>query len=70
MDVFLSVFFLSSSPLRSSLVSVVFDFSASLNDAAPVSPIWLPVVVNRKRKESIADGFLLCVFFLLSSPPR
>ena len=28
---------------RSSSVSVVFDFNASLNDAAPVSPMLLPV---------------------------
>ena len=34
---------------RLSLVSVVFDFSASLNDAAPVSPILLPVNLMKKR---------------------
>ena len=34
---------------RLSLVSVVFDFSASLNDAAPVSPILLPVNLIKKR---------------------
>ena len=39
------VLFLLSSPPKSSVVSVVFDFNASLNDAAPVSPIPLPVVV-------------------------
>ena len=42
MDV-LCVFFLLSSPHRLSPVSVVFDFNASLNDVAPVSPILLPV---------------------------
>ena len=40
---FWSVFFLLSSPLRSTSVSVVFDFSDSLNDVAPVSPILLSV---------------------------
>ena len=33
------VFFLSYSPLRLSLVSVVFDFNDSLNDVAPASPM-------------------------------
>ena len=37
------VLFLLSSLLRLSFVSVVFDFSTSLNDAAPLSPILLPV---------------------------
>ena len=45
MDFFLCVFFLLSSPLRSSFVSVMFDFNASLNDVAPVSPISLAVDV-------------------------
>ena len=36
---FFCVFFLLSSQLRLSSVSVVFDFNASLNDAAPVSPM-------------------------------
>ena len=39
----LCVFFLLSSRLRLSLVSVVFDFSDSLNDVAPVSPMPLSV---------------------------
>ena len=30
-------------PLRLSFVSVVFDFSASLNDVAPLSPMLLAV---------------------------
>ena len=38
---------LLSSPLRSSLVSVLFDFNASLNDVAPVSPMLLSVDVKR-----------------------
>ena len=45
MDVF-CVFFLLSSQLRSSSVSVALDFSNSLNDDAPVSPILLSVDVK------------------------
>ena len=48
-------------------MSVVFDFNASLNDAAPVSPIRSPVYARRKGKsELLIDAFcvLLCVFFL------
>ena len=64
-----SSFFLSSRP-RSSLVSVVFDFSDSLNDVAPVSPMLLPVDVNRKGKSVLLMDVFLYVFFLLSSPFR
>ena len=35
---------------RLSSVSVAFDFSASLNDVAPVSPILLSVDVKRKKR--------------------
>ena len=41
----------SSSPIRSSAVSVVFDFNDSLNDVAPVSPMLLSVDVKRNDKE-------------------
>ena len=41
------------SPLRLSLVSVVFDFNDSLNDAAPVSPVLFSVVVKRKEKSGL-----------------
>ena len=58
---------LSSQP-RLSLVSVVFDFNASLNDVTPVSPILLSVDVKRIEQERIVDGCLLCVFFLLYPP--
>ena len=52
-----------SSQLRSSSVSVVFDFNASLNDVAPVPPMLLAVDVMRKKKsELVMDVF--CVFFL------
>ena len=37
------VLFLLCSQLKSSCVSVVFDFNASLNDVAPVSPMLSPV---------------------------
>ena len=50
MDVIWCVFFLLSSLLRLSLVSVVFDFNDSLNDVAPVSPILFPVNVKRKER--------------------
>ena len=50
MDVF-CVFFLLSSQLRSRSVSVVFDFSESLNDSALVSLILLTVDEKRKEKE-------------------
>ena len=49
------VFFLLSSLFRLSSVSVVFDFNASLNDAASVSPNSLPVDVMRK------GGKVICV---------
>ena len=51
-------------------MSVVFDFSASLNDVAPVSPMSFPVDVNRKGKSELFMDVFLCVFFPLSSPHR
>ena len=45
------MFFLLSSPLKLSFVSVVFDFSASLIDVAPVSPRLLSIGEKRKEKE-------------------
>ena len=47
----LCVFFLLSSLLKLSFVSVVFDFNDSPNDVAPVSPNVLSVYVKRKEKE-------------------
>ena len=38
--------FLLFSQHRLSLVSVVFDFNASLNDVAPTYPMLLAVVLN------------------------
>ena len=63
------VFFLLSSPLRLSSVSVVFDFNDSLNNVAPLSPILFPVDVMRNEKSELLV-FVFCVFFLLSSPLR
>ena len=40
---------LLSSQLRSSLVSVVFDFNDSLNDVAPLSPISFSVYKMGKK---------------------
>ena len=41
------VLFIWGSHLRSSFVSVVFDFNASLNDVAPISPMLFPVDLMR-----------------------
>ena len=63
------VCFLSlSSRLRSSVVSVVFDFNASLNDFTPMSPMLLSVNVNMKRREKselLMDVFCVSCFFCL-----
>ena len=57
-----------SSPLRSSFVSVVFDFNDSLNDVAPAFPILLPVDVKRKEKsELLMDVFCMSSFFCLTT---
>ena len=53
--------FLLFSQLISSSVSVVFDFSAFINDVAPVSLISLSVDLMRMEKELIVDGCHLCV---------
>ena len=44
--------FLLSSLFRLSFVSVVFDFNASLNDVAPVSPMLL-LSVDLMRMERV-----------------
>ena len=49
-------------------LSVVFDFNASLNDVAPVSPMMLPVDMKRKWKEFIVDGCLLCLLSFVFTP--
>ena len=56
---------LLSSLSRSSSVSVVFDFNASLNDVTPVSPILLTVDVMRiEKSELLIDVFCLLSFTL------
>ena len=55
------VLFLLSSPLKSSFSSVVLDFSASLNDAAPASPMLLSVDLMKVEKSELFDGYHLCV---------
>ena len=50
-------------------MSVVFDFNASLNDVAPVSPILLPVDLMRIEKSGLLTDDIR-VLFLLSSPCR
>ena len=62
----MSSFFLLSSQLRSSSVSVVFDFNDSLNDFAPVSLILLSVDVKIKEKNKFVDESLLCAFLSFS----
>ena len=69
MDV-LCAFFLLSSQLNLTWVSVVFNFNDSLNDVAPVSPILLAVDVMRMKKEWIVDGCLLCFIFCLHHTDR
>ena len=60
------VFFLLYLPHKLSPVSVVFDFSASLNDAAPLSPMLLTVVVKREEKgDLLIDVFGVSSFFCL-----
>ena len=52
-------------------MSVVFDFNASLNDAAPVYPILLPVDVMRNEKsELLMDVICEFSFFCLHIPDR
>ena len=44
-------------------MSVVFDFNASLNDVAPVSPILFPVDAMRNEKsELLMDVFCVSSF--------
>ena len=53
----------------SSFTSAEFNFNASLNDVAPVSPISLPVdLMKMKKSELLMDA--ICVLFLLCLPHR
>ena len=46
-------------------MSVVFDFKASLNDVAPLSPMLLPVDVMRKEKSELLMDAICVSFFCL-----
>ena len=59
MDATVCLFCVCLQPSSSSVIAV-FDFNASLNDVAPVSPILLPVGLL-KTEEWIVDGFHLCI---------
>ena len=63
----LCVFFLLSSQLRLSSVSVVFDFNDSHNDVAPLSLMLFPVYEKRKKSELLMDVFCVPSFFCLHS---
>ena len=49
-----------------SFVSVVFDFNASLNDVAPLSPMLLSVyAINKEKSELLIDVFCVSSFFCI-----
>ena len=48
----------------------MFDFNASLNDVAPVSPISLAVDIKRKEKSGLLMNVICVSFVLLYSLPR
>ena len=45
------------------MVSIVFDFNASLNDVAPVSPMLLSVDLMKMEKSGLLID-IICVLFL------
>ena len=51
---------------QSSAMSVVFDFNASLNDDAPVSPILLSVIVLRMEKSGLLMDAICAASFVLT----
>ena len=64
----LCAFFLLSSHLRLSSVSVVFDFNASLNDVVPLPPILLTVDVKSKEKSDLLmDVFVSLLSFVFTT---
>ena len=69
MDV-ICVLFLLSSPYRPSAVSVVFDFNASPNDVAPVSPMLLSVGLMRMKIVVCKWMPFVCCFFCLHDSNR
>ena len=48
-------------------MSVVFDFNTSLNDAAPVSPILLPVDLMRTEKRRLLMSAICVVSFVFTT---
>ena len=48
-------------------MSVVFDFNASLNDVAPLSPISLSDVKKKKKGELLMDVFCVSSFFVFTT---
>ena len=44
----------------------MFDFSASLNDVAPVSPIWLSVDLMRMEESGLLMDSIYVLFLLYS----
>ena len=60
------VLILLCSPLRSSFVSVVFDFNASLIDVAPVSPILFSVDFMRTKKSGLPID-VICVLLIFTT---
>ena len=67
MDVF-CVFFLLSLPPRASLVSVVFVFSDSLNDVAPMSPMLFSDYVKRKGRVNCRWISFVCFLSFVFTP--
>ena len=61
------VLFLLCLPHRLSFVSVVFDFSASPNDVAPVSPIHSTVCLMRMEKSSLLMDAICVFLFVLTT---
>ena len=57
--------FLLCSLSRLSFTSVLFDFSASLNDVAPVSSMKFPVILMR-MKDWIVGGYHVCYCFVIT----
>ena len=64
MDAVCVLFLLYSQP-RLSIVSVEFDFNASLIDVAPASPMLLSVDLMKKEKSGLLM-YTICMFLLCS----
>ena len=61
------VLFLFLSQSRLSFVSVLFDFNASPNDVAPVSPIKLSVDLMRICRNELLHFIFVLFFFLFTT---